>query len=213
MGELNKDVIKKFWKLQTSKPSNRWTGKELLNFEINYLNEIRSNLPDNINILDLGSGAGILSRNIQKSGDTLTAVDFESDYNRFFLQSKKQKFIAMDVTDFKSEIKFDLILVHGVVTYLSKEEEGTLYRNILGLMGTGGTAVIKNQIGLEQEIIINLYSNDLEAEYSARYPFRNGQEHDLIFYFGDIKTILYPERFNKFKETAHVAFLVSNFVV
>jgi 2-polyprenyl-3-methyl-5-hydroxy-6-metoxy-1,4-benzoquinol methylase len=210
MSRLNKKVIRNFWRSQSTKTSNRWTSNAVLDFEIDYLRNLQQLVTDPISILDLGSGSGELAKSIQGDQDSLTAVDYEENYRRFFSDARNQHFLAMEVTKFVSDLKFDLILCYGVVTYLSESEELKIYELIRQHLAPGGTAVIKHQVSLSEEIYINTYSEDLKSDYSARYPSRTNTEQVLKTYFQRVNTLIYPEKFNKFANSLHVAYFVCN---
>jgi 2-polyprenyl-3-methyl-5-hydroxy-6-metoxy-1,4-benzoquinol methylase len=208
LDELKKEVIKSFWRNQSRKASNRWTSDAVLDFETSYLMEKRNQLKNTVNILDLGSGAGELSKSIQKPGDFLTAVDYEENFSRFFEKRDNQTFQATDLTEFESQERFDLILLFGVVNYLTKEEESKVYRVIHEHLASIGVAIIKHQVSYTDEIIINTYSNELESQYSARYPSHKEQVTELKTLFGNVEILEYNQKFNKFEDTFQAAYFV-----
>ncbi len=210
MSELNKQVIRNFWRERSSQPTNRWTDEGMLNFELSYLNVVLREFQEPISILDLGSGAGQLSKGIQRIGDNLTAVDFEEPYQRHFELGRNQVFCAAEVTQFKSLLQFDLILLFGVVTHLTKMEEERIFLNISNFLATNGVAVIKHQVSLKNEVIVNQFSPALNSNYSARYPTLMDQESKLKDLFRDVSILRYPAEFNKFKDTIHASFVVKN---
>jgi 2-polyprenyl-3-methyl-5-hydroxy-6-metoxy-1,4-benzoquinol methylase len=208
LDELKKDVIRSFWRNQSRKTSNRWTSDAVLDFETNYLSEMVSEFKNTINILDLGSGAGELSKSIQKPDDFLTAVDYEENFSRFFEKHDNQIFQATELTEFESQERFDFILLFGVVTHLTQEEELKVYRVIHEHLASNGVAIIKHQVSSTDEIIINTYSNELESQYSARYPSHKEQVTELRRLFGNVEILEYPQKFNKFEDTFHAAYFV-----
>jgi len=210
MNELNKAIIRKFWKSQSTQVSNRWTSKDLLDFETDYILNFRQQLTSPITILDLGSGAGELSKSIQGDQDALIAVDYEKNFRHFFSNDRNQKFIESDVLNFGSTVKFDLILLYGVVTYLSNSEESEIYRLILDHLEPAGIAFIKHQVSLNDEILIDSYSKELKTHYSARYPSRAVTEEILKTFFDHVKPFEYPKKYNKFHNTINIAYLVRN---
>ena len=208
MTELNKPLIRSFWKRRSIEVSNRWTKDNFLNFENAYLTQRRPQSSKPIKILDLGSGSGELSKGLQKVGDTLVAVDFEENYSRFFMESEFQFFNPCDVTSFESNEKFDVILLYGVVTHLNEIEENKVYRKILNLLSLSGIAIIKHQVSLAGDLVINSYSDVLGQDYSARYPSHLTTEIKLNGLFREVEVLEYPNEFNTFNNTKHVAYFV-----
>lgn len=208
MNELNKSLIKNFWRKQSLRDSNRWTDSDLLEFEISYLTQKRPQDFKSIKILDMGSGSGELSKRLQEHGDILIAVDFEENYRRFFRESDSQFFTHSDVIGFESEENFDIILLCGVVTHLTTIEENQIYEKVSKLLAPRGFAVIKHQMSINKEFIVNTYSEALAENYSARYSSFLETEVKLKSIFQEVEFVEYPKTFNKFDNSKHVAFLV-----
>ena len=208
MTELNKSLIRSFWKSKSIETSNRWTNENFLRFESTYLSKRRPQDSKPLKILDLGSGSGELSKGLQKTGDTLVAVDFEENYSRFFSESAFQVFVPCDVTRFESDEKFDIVLLYGVVTHLTEIEEDKVYLKILNLLSHNGIAIIKHQVSLDRDLIINSYSDVLGQDYSARYPSNLTTQIKLNRLFREVESLEYPKEFNAFKNTKHVAYFV-----
>lgn len=207
MNKLNKAIINEFWHRTSLKDSNRWTSSKILDFEYTYLAEIIGNFKS-MDILDLGCGSGDLSRRIMKKEDTLVAVDYISNYARFYNEEDNQYFKTQNLLEFSTKKQFDLILLFGVVTHLELTEETEMYKKIKLWLRKGGLAVIKNQVSLTQELVVNEYSTNLEFDYSARYPSLESQTKIINQIFGNCRVLTYPEQFNTFKNTIHVSYVI-----
>jgi 2-polyprenyl-3-methyl-5-hydroxy-6-metoxy-1,4-benzoquinol methylase len=205
--KLNKGIIHDFWKARSQASTIRWTSKELLTFEIDYLNERLKSLNERIRILDLGCGHGELSRLITKKGDSLSGVDFIPEFSKSFKETDNHSFTCVNVADFVTDQEFDLVLLMGVVQFLEVEEELRVYDNMSRMLSTNGIAVIKSQVGIEDEVLINEYSDALKAEYSSRYPHVTQQSNSILKFLNIIEIIEYPSRFNHFSNSKHVAFI------
>jgi SAM-dependent methyltransferase len=208
MSELDKEIVRNFWRSKSNQKSNRWTGIDFLDYEVKFIGDLLKSAPPSISILDLGSGAGELSKRIQRDNDRLTAVDYEKNFGRFFNATQNQHFIQEDVTNYKSYLKFDLILLFGVVIYLTKSEERKIYEVILNCLAKGGTAVIKHQVSLNEEVCINSFSEELKTDYSARYPSRLETEVTLKSVFSHVEPLSYPNKFNRFENMKNIAYFV-----
>lgn len=204
--EINKSIIKSFWKQKAKDVSNRWTSKEMLEWEIFFVKKF---IPSAKSILDLGSGHGDLSRAVSNETIELTAVDWEPGFRDAF-GSENHKFIESSVIDFDTANQYDLVFLMGVVTCLNHPEEIILYQKIKKFIGLKGKALIKNQCAIDDEIIINKFSKELNAIYSARYPSYRRQITDLRLHFESVSVINYPSQFNKWNNTFHVMFICSN---
>jgi cyclopropane fatty-acyl-phospholipid synthase-like methyltransferase len=202
---LNEEVIRNFWARKASESSNRWTSSEILTFERRMLNSLLGKCSS---ILDLGCGHGELSRSLVNEHCELLGVDFIPDYSRSFTEPN-HSFIKSPVTEFKVNRTFDLVLLFGVVTYLTLSEEIKVYRTIDSALSVRGAAVIKNQCSVENEFFINKYSDVLRAEYSARYPTVSEQCSRLQDVFPAVKAVHYPKELNAWTNSRHVAFFVA----
>ena len=209
MNKLNKDLVRAFWKQISLKESNRWTSHETLNFEITYLSDLIRNYKS-LDILDLGSGSGDLSRNIMRKNDKLMAVDYEPNYSRFYNARKNQFFHCQNLLDYSNDEKFGLVLLFGVVTYLEINEEILIYRKIKSIISQPGYTVIKNQVSLSQEIVVDYFSTDLGVNYSARYPSLESQQQLIYEVFGNVRSLAYPKDLNRFNNTLNVAFIIEH---
>lgn len=207
MNKLRKEIIQDFWRARSQAPTIRWTSNELLTFEIDYINERLASPYKGIGVLDLGCAHGELSRLITKKGDYLLGVDYIPDFSDSFNATNNHFFTCSDVVDFVSDQKFDLVLLMGVVQYLEVDEEQRVYDHISGMLSENGIAVLKNQVGIEGEIIINGYSDAFKAEYSSRYPHISQQSNAVSKFLHINEIIEYPSRFNDFSNSKHVAFI------
>ena len=134
MDKLRPEVVKKFLQQQNMKVANRWTGENILTYELSVLRNLTK---PNSRILDLGSGSGELSRNLCCENDSLTAVDLGTQYAQCF-KNKNHKFVVSDVKEFHTKEKFDLVLLFGVVPYLMPNEEDEVYSKISNFLEPGG---------------------------------------------------------------------------
>ncbi len=199
------DVIRRFWRDKSLTTSNRWTGQELLQFELGLLRQVS---PRPNSVLDLGSGHGDLSRAYASSRCQLTAVDFEQHFGEAF-RGKNHTFINESVTDFRSYERWEIILLMGVVTHLTEEEAAPLYRRIHDFLADDGKAIIKHQVGVREEVKFSGYSEALGSDYWARYPDFRKEQSLLESIFAVVDVLKYPRRFNPWPNTMHVAFICS----
>lgn len=202
---VNYSTVRSFWATKSTDSDNRWTDDAILAFEQEMLSELadRATL-----VLDLGSGHGALSRSLVGAYKRLVAVDAEAGYEESF-RSPNHDFYAMAATEFDCSQRFDLVLAMGLVTYLNSPEERRLYEVCSRLVTEKGRVVVKNQCGREREVIVNHFSKDLGLPYSARYPFWEDQVATLGEFFTNVDITSYPEEFNRWEDTFHVAFSCS----
>lgn len=201
MDEINEAVVRDFWARKARGSDNRWTSPEMFAWEVDLLRPLLPHRP--ASILDLGCGFGGLARQVRRPADRLVGVDQEAEYAWSFTATEEE-FVLGPAQDFRSDERFDLVLLFGVVTYASPRVERALYEVC---RRQGRVAVIKNQCALGPEKVINEYSQDLSSEYSARYPNCNEQLTSIRQYFREVEVVVYPQRFQRWPDTSHTAFI------
>lgn len=200
---LNLEVVRQFWADKAQSTSNRWTSPDMLEFELALLGPLAA---EAANVLDLGSGHGELSRQLCPPGRRLLAVDWEEGFASAFVEPHHEFRVSL-VTDFNSAERFDLVLLFGVVTCLELHQELQAYDRLAASLATGGTAVVKNQCAVAGEFVVDSHSEALGTRYSGRYPAQDEQQARLRDVFADVEAVPYPDAFNPWPNSRHVAFL------
>jgi cyclopropane fatty-acyl-phospholipid synthase-like methyltransferase len=196
------DIQRTFWGVKAGESSSRWTEPKLLDWEI----ELLSNQLDKEGaILDLGSGSGDLSRALAGGNQKLVAVDFESGFSRHFT-SDNHAFIESEVDKYLTRESFSLILLTGVVTYLTHKKESSVYANVRSMVSDDGLVFVKNQVSMGKEKIFHGFSESLSSEYWGRYPNIDEQRVLLESFFDSVHVVFYPDVFNKHEDTVHLGF-------
>lgn len=205
--QLDTDVVKSFWTERANFSSNRWTSGDLVKYE----NELLLPLTKTAKrIADIGSGTGDLSRELAGTEKELVAVDFVGKFGSVFDQ-ENHTFIEAPATNLPPDLgKFEVVLLMGVITYLDDSEENNAYAECARLLADNGTLFLKHQCSSSDEFIVNGWSDDLGAAYSARYPSFEAELEKLQQLFGAIEVVKYPEQFNKWDTSFHVAFICSD---
>jgi trans-aconitate methyltransferase len=170
---------------------------------------VRKFLPPEARILDLGAGTCTLSQPFLSDCGQLTAVDKFGAFLDNAPQHPKLRKICADVATFSIDETFDLILLFGVVNFLSPDEERRLYRSCAAMLADGGHLIVKNQCGVHDEVLVDSYSEELRAHYHARYPAFERQRACLAEFF-DVELLdIYPADLNRWENTHFYAFVCS----
>jgi cyclopropane fatty-acyl-phospholipid synthase-like methyltransferase len=199
---MEKEIIRSFWTAKARTGQSRWAKTNFVEYELEVLLNLN---PQCKKILDLGCGNGELSRQLCDSVAALHAVDMEPDFGKFF-GGPNHCFEVCDVTEFRSAKTFDLILLFGVVTYLTLEEEHQVYSNIALMKKDSGVAVIKNQCSVDEEFIVDGFSEELGCRYVGRYPSIAEQFTRLQAHFEVVEIHKYPPDFKVHKTSEFVMF-------
>lgn len=203
MTYLDPNHVKAFWRQRALSGSTRWTDDAFLLFEQSLLVPL---MPANGRILDLGSGFGELSRSICPIGGTLMAVDHEELFSSAFKSDERFRFICNTVDSFEIEERFDVALLFGVVTHLTRDRELATYRKINEHLDKGGLAIVKNQCSDGEEFAVDQFSAELNCRYQGRYPSVSDQEALLGEVFSSVSTTVYPLHLKRHPNSSHVLF-------
>ena len=200
---MEKELIRSFWRSRATTGQSRWTSNKFLEHELKVLRNLNH---ENKRILDLGCGFGDLSRQYCNPEGELHAVDMEPHFAKWF-DKPNHIFEVCEVTEFYSAKKFDLVLLFGVVTYLTLDEEKSAYANIAKLKEDSGVVVVKNQCSVESEFIFEGFSEDLGCQYVGRYPSITEQSARLQAHFKFVEILRYPSDLRVHQTSEHVMFL------
>lgn len=203
--QLNQRIIDDFWARKSQEETNRWTSSEFLRFEQEQLIKL---VQPGGRLLDLGCGAGDLSRSLARANMFLTGVDYQESYGAFF-DAGNESFFCSQAQDFLVDKQFDLILLMGVVTHLEASVERLLYSNCRLMLEEQGTFVVKNQCSRHETFWVEGFSESLGCEYSARYPSIDDQLALLSECFEQVDVLLYPDHLNSWPDSQHVMFFAS----
>ena len=199
---FDKKIAEEFWRDRASKGESRWTTSSFLEFETRILQGILP--PEPITILDLGCGSGQLSKVVKRPKDRLIAVDNQRNFERFFA-FQNTKFLECDITTYKFDEQIDLILLFGVINYLTDNDISELFNSISSSPYTNFQLVIKAQFALEKEFSFDKFSDELNFQYSARYPNFENFMNILSVFDKDIEVIDYPSELQKRDNFSHKA--------
>jgi len=201
---MDKSVIDAFWKNRSSAGQGRWTDESLMEYEVGWLS---THVRLGSTILDLGSGPGELSSRLLNESSTLTLVEKYPDFLKLAPTGQNIRHVCCDLLEFVFRQTYDLILLFGVVTHLSEEHEMQIYQRAANHLALHGRLIVKNQVSLGDEKIVSGYSASLGQEYCGRYPGLEQQCTRLEGIFPNVELILYPDCFNPWPDTKHVAFV------
>lgn len=201
---MDKAVIDAFWRQRSAEGKGRWTDEALLRYEIEWLTP---HVARNARILDLGSGPGELSSRLLPSEGKLTLVEKFPDFLERAPNGPNIRQVCCDILDFDDTSTYDLILLFGVVTHLSEEEEIRIYRNAAERLAKDGKFVVKNQVATAEEKLVSGYSESLHQTYCGRYPGFEQQLGRLKNLFANVDVVRYPEKHNPWFDTLHVAYI------
>jgi len=150
-------------------------------------------------LLDLGSGTGLTINNLKNDFKNIIAVEKYQGFYKFI--DKDIQIIEQNILDFKFDIEFDIISIFGVLNYFSFEEAKQLYTNIYNSFS--GKVIVKNQFGVDEDVVVDGYSDELNTYYFSQYRHLN-KEIELLESIGfTIEEVvdIYPKEYNRWENT------------
>jgi trans-aconitate methyltransferase len=174
------DTIREFWLGRTAVD-----GPEAARFHSRHdpydLEAIASLCGAGSRVLDLGCGTCVIANLLVAELDcAVHAVDYVPDFLGNAIDHPGLTTEVADARSFESSKRFDLILSLGVITYLETAAERTgMYAHCAAMLDPGAPLLLKAQFGVEEQVTVETWSDDLGAYYRAVYP-QLGEEVALL---------------------------------
>jgi cyclopropane fatty-acyl-phospholipid synthase-like methyltransferase len=205
---MDSEKIQTFWRARTSIDDPRIATNLRVDGRLELdASFVKSNWKAHGSVLDLGAGTCTLAGLLHAESSVWVAVD---KYPEFLAKAPVHasiETVSCDVRTFIRPEKFDNLLLFGVVNYLSAEEEADLYRNCSTMIADDGVFLVKNQCGLEAEVVVDHFSTDLGCNYHARYPSVKEQRELLEEHFLTELVDVYPPSLNRWENTHFFGFV------
>lgn len=205
---MDKKKIDAFWtartRIEDPRIATNFREDGRLSYDVNF---VRRHLAPGAKILDLGAGTCTLALELLDCAKEVVAVERYAEFLAKVPDHPRLEKVCCNVTDFAPEEMFDIVLMFGVVNYLTSDEERNIYEMCHSVMGRNGVLLVKNQCGLREELIVDHYSTELKENYYARYPAIDNQKSLLSRLF-DVEVIdIYPLELNRWPDTHFFAFV------
>lgn len=208
MNEIDKAKMDAFWSARTTiadpRIATNYRDDGRLGFDLELA---RRFCRPGARVLDLGAGTCTLSAPLLDEVDRVVAVDKFVGFLEMAPEHPRLETVAADVAGFTMDATFDLILLFGVANFLTVAEETDLYRECATMLAPNGVFVAKNQCGVDKEVVVDRYSEELGAHYHARYPARDEQLQRLEEFFAVDVIDIYPPEINRWADTHFYAFV------
>ncbi len=154
-------------------------------------------------LLDLGSGTGLLVNHLCDDFKKIIAVEKFPEFSKFIKTHDKLEVVNQDIIAFETVESVDIISLFGVMNCFNQEEAIVIYNKVYDMLSNDGLLIIKNQMGVYQDVIVDGWSEELETEYFAEY--RNVDSEISVLRtlgFTDIdKVDIYPQEYNRWDNT------------
>lgn len=154
-------------------------------------------------ILDLASGSGMTVKQLYRQVKSIVAVEKFSNFARFIERAENIVIVIDDITTYVPKKQFDLITCFGIMHYFDANEAEQIYRKYHNYLKKNGKILIKNQFGIQEDVLINSFSEELQQVYYSMYRTVEN-EIALLEKCGFTNcqvTDIYPPEANRWKNT------------
>lgn len=160
-------------------------------------------------VLDIGSGTGLITNKLLPYVGHIVAVEKFEGFSKHTVEDEKLLLINADLIGFKMRKQFDAVLCTGVAQCFPKQDMIGIYENMFEMLKRGGQLLLRTHCGLEEDVLINKFSEELSTEYFAEYRQKE-KELDLLRSIGfvDIEVHdIFPDTLNTWSNTRHFYFI------
>jgi cyclopropane fatty-acyl-phospholipid synthase-like methyltransferase len=152
-----------------------------------------------MHVLDLGCGTCVIGNLLLKEIDLhIHAVDVVPGFLEHASPHPNLTTEVADIIDYRSESRYDLILLLGVINSIPREQDRMkLYRNCRAILAPQGMLFVKSQFGIAETVIVDRGSEHPGLAYKAIYPALDEEVVRLRSLFSVDVSDPYPTALNK----------------
>jgi cyclopropane fatty-acyl-phospholipid synthase-like methyltransferase len=154
-------------------------------------------------LLDLGAGTGLLVNHLVGKFKHIHAVEKYESFSKFITRDPSVTVTDEDVLTFDTEHGYDIVAAFGLLNFFSEEEAKLLFRKIYKFSVPNGMAIVKHQMGVNETVVVNGYSEELQQPYYSEYR-HVAREKELLLEagFSHVEVIdIYPAEYNRWPNT------------
>lgn len=160
-------------------------------------------------LLELGAGTGLLLNRIMGDYRRVVAVELYPQFSRFIARADHVEVVNADLLTFDTEESFDVVTLFGVMNYFSDSEAADIYRRVARWLKPGGKLIVKNQMGVEEDVVVDGLSQELGTQYYSEY--RTPAHESRLIEGSGLAIVrqddIYPDRLNRWPNTRFIALL------
>lgn len=165
----------------------------------------------NTSLLDVATGTGLTINELHDKVKDITAIELFTGFSKFIIKAPNVTVINQDVAEFDTQKKFDLITMFGIMHYFNEQESHVIYKKYFHFLKKGGTIIIKGQLGVNEDVTVSGFSEELKTNYYSQYRYKE-KELEIIKSAGFHNPQLfdiYPKECNRWTNT-HFYAIVAN---
>lgn len=160
-----------------------------------------------MNLLDVACGPGLILNKIVHKLRRIVAIDKFPEFTDCIACKDLIEIVHCDIRHFETQERFDLITMFGVMHYFTKDEATGIYTQYQKLLAPHGKLVIKNQFGVDDDVVVDGFSEELQKKYFAEYRSIQAEVQLLKnIGFNSVEvTDIYPPECNRWDNTHYYA--------
>ncbi len=165
----------------------------------------------NTEILDLGSGTGLIINKIFDKVKSIDCIEPFKEFSAHIINSDNISVNNINIIDFDTEKTYDIVSIFGLIQYFNQDETREIYKKCLKWLKPKGKIIIKNQFGINDDVLVEGYSEEQKTDYFSQYRYIEKEINMLKdIGFKDIETFdIYPPEANRWENT-HFYAIVGN---
>ena len=154
-------------------------------------------------ILYLGAGTGLIVNKIYKHVRKIVAVEAFEAFTKFIVQSPKIEIVNQHLLRYEPKQHFDLITAFGLMHYFDENEAIKIYKKYFEYIKPQCLMIIKNQFGIQDDVVVSGYSEEQKSNYYAQYRHIDKEVQILKnIGFKNIEIVdIYPPECNRWDNT------------
>jgi HAD superfamily phosphoserine phosphatase-like hydrolase len=199
----NANIHKYYERLAKKIHSPTQTRNKAPDFSVFDVDFVRRFAETSKHLLDLGAGTGLLINPLVEEFGRITAVEKYPQFSRFITRAPHLELIDADLNEYETSEQFDLITVFGVMNFFSRTEALRLYGKAAKWLKSDGVLIVKHQMGVQEDVLVDGYSQELDTNYYSEYRWVRHEMQllaDAGFCVKDPFDI-YPPNFNRWPNT------------
>jgi 16S rRNA G527 N7-methylase RsmG len=103
--------------------------------------------------------------------DHITVVEPFSGFTKYIVKSENVEIFNQTIHEFEPRKQYDLITIFAVMHYFNEDESTAIYKKYYPFLKEKGKLIIKNQFGVNEDVIVDGYSEEQKKEYFAHYRY------------------------------------------
>ncbi|ANY65378.1 hypothetical protein BBD42_02000 [Paenibacillus sp. BIHB 4019] len=209
---MNQKIIDDFWesraKIEDPRVATHFTkNDQMLEYDYQF---IIKQVPAQSKILDLGCGTCTLTNLLADHASFIRGVEKHEELLRFRSDTPNLETVVSDITNYNDDIKYDAILLFGVLQYIVDDElVSKIYKNCARMLKPYGKLIIKHQSGVNEDVIINKYSSEIGHNYFSIYRHQKKELLLLSEYFSVETVDIYPLEMNRWSNTHFYSYIAT----